>query len=98
MRFYAIAVYLFLYAPLGVIALFSFSAGRSASDFHGFSVQWYATAAGNRFVIEALLNSLLVAFVSSAIAVTLVVVVVIVLSVAMRIAYRISGARQVDLI
>src|SRR5262245_49666335 len=68
MRIYAIFVYLFLYAPLGVIALFSFSAGRSASDFHGFSVQWYATAAGNRFVIEALLNSLLVAFVSSSIA------------------------------
>ncbi len=68
MRLYAILVYLFLYAPLGVIALFSFSAGRSASDFHGFSVQWYATAAGNRFVIEALLNSLLVAFVSSTIA------------------------------
>ena len=68
MRSYAIAVYLFLYAPLAVIALFSFSAGRSASDFHGFSLQWYATAAGNRLVIEALLNSLLVAFVSSAIA------------------------------
>jgi len=68
MRIYAIFVYLFLYAPLGVIALFSFSAGRSASDFHGFSVQWYATAAGNRFVTEALLNSLAVAFVSSAIA------------------------------
>lgn len=68
MRIYAISVYLFLYAPLAVIALFSFSAGRSASDFHGFSVQWYATAAGNRLVIEALLNSLLVAFLSSAIA------------------------------
>lgn len=68
MRIYAVAVYLFLYAPLAVIALFSFSAGRSASDFHGFSLQWYATAAGNRLVIEALLNSLLVAFVSSAIA------------------------------
>jgi spermidine/putrescine transport system permease protein len=68
MRIYAVFVYLFLYAPLAVIALFSFSAGRSASDFHGFSLQWYATAAGNRLVIEALLNSLLVAFVSSAIA------------------------------
>lgn len=68
MRIYAIAVYIFLYAPLAVIALFSFSAGRSASDFHGFSLQWYATAAGNRLVIEALLNSLLVAFISSLIA------------------------------
>ncbi len=38
---YALFVYLFLYAPLALIALFSFSAGRSASDFHGFSLQWY---------------------------------------------------------
>lgn len=68
MRIYAISVYLFLYAPLAVIALFSFSAGRSASDFHGFSLQWYSRAAGNRLVIEALLNSLLVAFLSSVIA------------------------------
>jgi spermidine/putrescine transport system permease protein len=67
-RIYAVAVYLFLYAPLAIIALFSFSAGRSASDFHGFSVQWYITAAGNRLVIEALLNSLLVAFTSAALA------------------------------
>ena len=68
MRIYAIAVYVFLYAPLAIISLFSFSAGRSASDFHGFSVQWYVTAAGNRLVIEALLNSLLVAFTSSVLA------------------------------
>lgn len=68
MRSYAIVVYVFLYAPLAIIALFSFSAGHSASDFHGFSLQWYATAAGNRLVIQALLNSLLVAFFSSLIA------------------------------
>lgn len=68
MRIYALFVYVFLYAPLGIIALFSFSAGRSANDFHGFSVQWYEVAAGNRLVKEALMNSLLVAFTSSTIA------------------------------
>lgn len=68
MRLYAFSVYIFLYAPLAIIALFSFSAGRSASDFHGFSLQWYTTAASNRLVKEALMNSLLVAFASSAIA------------------------------
>jgi len=62
MRFYAIAVYLFLYIPIGIIVLFSFNAGRHASDFQGFSVKWYGIALNNPFVVEALLNSLLVAF------------------------------------
>ena len=31
MRIYALAVYLFLYIPIGIIVLFSFNAGRHAS-------------------------------------------------------------------
>ncbi len=31
MRFYSIAVYLFLYVPIGIIVLFSFNSGRHAS-------------------------------------------------------------------
>ena len=48
LRSYATLDFLFLYAPIAVIVVFSFSAGHSASDFHGFSLQWYATAAGDR--------------------------------------------------
>jgi spermidine/putrescine transport system permease protein len=62
MRIYALAVYLFLYIPIGVIALFSFSAGRHASQFSGFSVQWYGKALSNPFVLDALKTSLTVAF------------------------------------
>ena len=51
MRVYVLAVYLFLYIPIGVIALFSFNAGRHASDFRGFSIQWYGKALSNPFVI-----------------------------------------------
>jgi spermidine/putrescine transport system permease protein len=68
LRAYTALVFLFLYAPLAVIVLFSFSAGHSASDFHGFSVQWYATAAGNRLVKEALVHSLIIAGTSSGLA------------------------------
>ena len=32
MKLYAVCVYLFLYIPIGVIALFSFNAGRHASQ------------------------------------------------------------------
>jgi spermidine/putrescine transport system permease protein len=62
MRLYAIAVYLFLYIPIGVIVLFSFNAGRHASDFRGFSVKWYGKALDNPFVMDALTTSLIVAF------------------------------------
>ena len=61
MRLYAIAVYLFLYAPIAIIVLFSFNAGRHASDFQGFSTQWYGKALGNPFVTDALTTSLIVA-------------------------------------
>lgn len=61
MRFYATIVYLFLYAPIGIIVLFSFNAGRHASDFQGFSTQWYGKALNNPFAMEALGTSLIVA-------------------------------------
>ncbi|MCV2864767.1 ABC transporter permease [Albidovulum sediminicola] len=65
MRIYAAFVYLFLYIPIGVIALFSFNAGRHASQFQGFSTQWYGKALSNPFVMEALQTSLIVALVSA---------------------------------
>ena len=68
MRLYALAVYLFLYIPIGVIALFSFNAGRHASQFQGFSVQWYGKALSNPFVMDALATSLRVALVSALLA------------------------------
>ena len=61
MRLYAIAVYLFLYVPIGIIVLFSFNSGRHASDFQGLSVKWYGKALSNPFVIEALTTSLIIA-------------------------------------
>lgn len=70
MRIYALAVYLFLYIPIGVIALFSFNAGRHASQFQGFSTQWYGKALTNPFVMDALQTSLIVAL-SSAVLATL---------------------------
>ena len=68
MRSYALAVYLFLYIPIGIIVLFSFNAGRHASDFRGFSVQWYGKALANPFVTDALITSLLVASITAILA------------------------------
>ena len=68
MRLYVLAVYLFLYVPIGIIVLFSFNAGRHASDLQGFSTQWYGKALSNPFVMDALATSASVAFVSAVLA------------------------------
>ena len=68
MRFYALSVYLFLYIPIGIIVLFSFNAGRHASDFHGFSIKWYGKVLDNPFAMEALTTSLIVAAVTAILA------------------------------
>ncbi|KKL59267.1 hypothetical protein LCGC14_2217080, partial [marine sediment metagenome] len=60
MRFYAVLVYLFLYVPIGIIVLFSFNAGRHASEFQGFSTKWFGIALSNPFVMEALKTSLII--------------------------------------
>jgi spermidine/putrescine transport system permease protein len=68
MRIYAAIIYIFLYAPIGMLMLFSFSSGRQASTYEGFSTQWYGKAAGNRFLIEAATNSLSIAALSAILA------------------------------
>ena len=68
MKIYAAAVYIFLYFPIGIIVLFSFNAGRHASDFTGLSVKWYGKLFSSPFVVDALNTSLLVAFISATLA------------------------------
>ena len=68
MRIYAIVIYLFLYLPIGIIVLFSFNAGRHASDFQGFSTKWYGTVLANPFAMDALKTSLAVAFTTAVLA------------------------------
>jgi len=68
MRLYALAVYLFLYVPIGIIVLFSFNAGKAASQLQGFSLQWYGKAVSNTFVVEAFQTSLTVALSSALLA------------------------------
>ncbi|MFP3541585.1 ABC transporter permease, partial [Pseudomonas sp. SIMBA_044] len=61
-------VYLFLYTPIALVVLFSFNSGRNASEFVGFSTEWYGRALSNTFLMEALQNSLIIAFTSAALA------------------------------
>lgn len=68
MRSYASTVYAFLYAPICLIVLFAFYAGRHASDVSCCSSKWFGKAFSNPFMMEALTNSLLIAGTTAALA------------------------------
>ena len=65
MRIYAGLIYLFLYAPIALIVIFSFNSGRYAMDWQGFSTQWYGRAFSNELVVRALLTSVYIAVVTA---------------------------------
>ena len=67
----ALLAYTFLYLPIAVLVLFSFSASRYASIWGGFSLEWYAKLFHNPDISHALLNSLLIAAATTLIATVL---------------------------
>ncbi len=54
--------YLFLYAPIIVLIIFSFNSSSSSHQWDGFSFRWYQELFESVEVVEALKNSLIVAF------------------------------------
>jgi len=58
-------VFAFLYGPLLVLMVFSFNQARHTTAWQGFSLTWYASLLENQYLLDAVVNSLTVAFVSS---------------------------------
>jgi ABC-type spermidine/putrescine transport system permease subunit II len=50
----------FLYVPMAVLVVFSFSGSRFATVWGGFSTQWYRSLAQNRELLDALWTSLVI--------------------------------------
>jgi len=66
---YLIAIYFFIFLPVGVLVLFSFQDGRlPVPPFNGFSLQWYETVFADSKLMAALTHSFFVATLSSAVA------------------------------
>jgi spermidine/putrescine transport system permease protein len=61
---YAALGYLFLYAPLAVLGVFSFNSSR-LSVWRGFSLHWYASVFQNSALAEGTVNSLIIAGVAT---------------------------------
>ncbi|MCF8091940.1 MAG: spermidine/putrescine ABC transporter permease PotC [Desulfotignum sp.] len=59
------AVFAFLYGPLLVLMVFSFNQARYTTSWQGFSFKWYISLLENQQLLDAFVNSLTVALVSS---------------------------------
>lgn len=67
-RFYFLIIMIFLYAPIAVLIVLSFNNSRSRVVWGGFTLDWYARMFSNRQIMDALLNTVLLAILSSLIA------------------------------
>ncbi|HEV8582976.1 MAG TPA: ABC transporter permease [Thermoanaerobaculia bacterium] len=64
-------VYLFLYAPIAVLVVFSFNAARQTAFWQGFTLDWYRRLLDNALLFRSVRNSLLVAGLTTVAAVLL---------------------------
>ena len=72
-RLYTALIFIFLYAPIIVLIIFSFNDTdtMSRSVFYGFSLRWYKRLFEDRMIFEALKNTLIIAIVASAVSTVL---------------------------
>ncbi len=72
-RIYTFLIFLFLYAPILVLIVFSFNDTETGSRavWGGFSLRWYRKLFEDRLILEALRNTLLIAVVSAAVSTVL---------------------------
>ncbi len=70
-KFYTGLVFLFLYAPIAVLMVFSFNSTSSSSKMVGFSFKWYGELLKDQVTLAALKNTLIIAVLSSIIATVL---------------------------
>jgi spermidine/putrescine transport system permease protein len=64
-------VYLFLYAPIAILVVFSFNAARQTAFWQGFTLDWYRRVLENGLLLRSARNSLIVAGLTTAVAVLL---------------------------
>lgn len=67
--FYLVLILVFLYAPIATMAVLSFNSSKSRTQWGGFTTKWYTELFSSSTIMNALYNTLLIAFLSSFIAV-----------------------------
>jgi len=64
-RFYLSLIFVFLYAPILVLIVYSFNESKSRGHWGGFTLKWYGELFRDRDIIKALYYTFLVALLSS---------------------------------
>ena len=64
-KIYTALIFVFLYAPIFVLILFSFNSSNSTGSFAGFSLKWYGELMRDTGTRDALINTLILASASS---------------------------------
>lgn len=67
-KIYVALIFIFLYAPIITLMVLSFNASKTRSKWGGFTFKWYKQLFKNKEIMEALWNTLLIAFLSALIA------------------------------
>lgn len=70
-RLYMVLIYVFFYLPLVVVFIYSFNTNKYTTNWGGFSLRWYEALLANSALLDAALNSLMVAVCSASIATVL---------------------------
>lgn len=68
---HTVLVYLFLWLPIAVLAVFSFNAGRQTAVWRGFTLDWYRRLLANDALLASVRNSLAAAVLTTLIATVL---------------------------
>ncbi|MEY8337694.1 extracellular solute-binding protein [Lachnospiraceae bacterium 62-35] len=63
--FYLIFIMIFLYAPILIMMVLSFNSSKSRTQWGGFTLDWYLDMFQNATIMDALYNTLLIAFISA---------------------------------
>lgn len=64
-RFYVVLIFIFLYAPIVVLMVFSFNDSKLRGQWAGFTLDWYRELINDPIILQSLYNTLLVAIVST---------------------------------
>ena len=67
-NFYLLLIFLFLYAPIIVLMIFSFNDSKSRRLWNGFTTRWYVELFQDADILHSLYVTLLVAVIAAAIA------------------------------
>lgn len=70
-KFYLVLIFIFLYAPIVTLMVFSFNNSKLKGKWAGFTLKWYKNLFSDPVILEALKNTLIVALIATVVATVL---------------------------